>query len=250
MSGPASLFNTTLDPAASHIKDSYPDIPTGAAHTVCLEVTDTDGGDAAQSECSYSEQNVKWRGAAAAEQQEERPTVMPHPAEIPSGCSPLLGTSCDNHLSECINSSEDTSLDVLRVVKHKPSAIVFCDHEGSHLAAVSESSDGRESSSSSSTSKEASEDDDVDVFPGTLQYKKFLVSRHRRSLNKNRKFLRKRPEVLSHGAAADWQMTSINKARPDSASRMDEEDARQVNKNKRHFSFSIFFYCARSRVKL
>ncbi|XP_054907248.1 uncharacterized protein LOC129373393 [Poeciliopsis prolifica] len=241
MSGPASLFDATLDPVAGqvkHWKDLKIDSTSGLSQSVYtpsgfapedIEVTDTNGGDAAWSGSLFLEQNVNKRGAAAPEQQEEPPAVTPHPAEIPSAFSALFDTSCDNHLFECVNSTEDTSPDVLRIIKHKPSAIVFCDYEGSLATVMKESSDSRESSSSSPASKEESEDEeaDVDEFPETLQYKEFLVSRHRRNLNKNRKFLRKRPEVLPHGPAADRPKTSKSNMRLECAGGKEEEDTRQ-----------------------
>ncbi|MEQ2254755.1 hypothetical protein ILYODFUR_006838 [Ilyodon furcidens] len=254
MSGPASLLDAALDPVASHDKhwkdlkidstsscnlseNGYSEYRWSAdmstRSTQGVEVTHADGGDTVKCDHLFLEHNVKQKGAAAPDQQEERPTMMTHPAEMPSAFSPLLDMSYDNHLSECVKSSEDTSLDVLRIVKHKPSAIVFCDYEGSsdpNVTVVNESSDGRESSSSSTSKGEEREDDDADVdeFPKTLQYKEFLVSRHRRSLNRNRKCLRKRPEVPSQGPAADWQKTSNNKRTPESAGSKEEEDARQT----------------------
>lgn len=137
----------------------------------------------------------------------------------------------DDHLPASVNPSEDCSLDVLRIVKHKPSAIVFCDYgcsSDSQVIDVSESSDEGEASASSSTSTgEESDDDDDDEFPETLQYREFLVSRHRRSLSRNRKCLRRKPDVLFHGAAFDGRKSS-SKSKPELTGSKDAEDGQQV----------------------
>lgn len=120
-----------------------------------------------------------------------------------------------NHLPAPANASQDCSLDLLRIVKHKPSAIVFCDNDCSADNQVI----------SSSTTEEGEDDD----FPQASQYQEFLVSRQRRNLSRNRKCWRKRQEAQPHGAASgSWQKTT-NKGRPEFTGSQEEEETPQNN---------------------
>lgn len=147
--------------------------------------------------------------------------------DISSPCKPDLK---QNGHCECssdtapgaaaVNTSEDSSLDLLRIVKHKPSAIVFCDNQVV--------SDVGESSSSITEEGEGDVDDDDD-FPETLQYKEFLVSRRRRNLSRHRKCLRKRQDAQPSSAAASGWQKPTNEDRPESAGSQEEEETQQDN---------------------
>ncbi|KAF6722177.1 hypothetical protein FQA47_018900 [Oryzias melastigma] len=75
---------------------------------------------------------------------------------------------------------------------------------------------GKESSSSSLKAEEGDDD-----FPETLQYKEFLVSRHRRNLSRNRKCLRRRQDFLCHGAVPE---RPNNKDKPGFTGDLEEEE--------------------------
>ncbi|XP_051793861.1 uncharacterized protein LOC110961441 [Acanthochromis polyacanthus] len=184
------------------------------------EVADLDCGAAVHSNSQMEAQTVKYCDAVIPQQQEGSPTDASCPAEMFSTCSPVLGNYCDKHLPA--SASDDCSLDVLRIVKHKPSAIVFCDYDN-QVITVNESSDDTESSSS--TSKEGEDDDDV---PETLQYKEFLVSRRRRNLSRNRKGLRRRQDAQPSSTASAWQKPS-NTGKPEFTGSQEEEDTWQNN---------------------
>lgn len=147
------------------------------------------------------------------------------------------GDSC-NHLPSSVNSSENCSLD-LRIVKHKPSAIVFCDHDCSSdkQVTVNESSDTGESSSSPTTEEgERQDDSDEDDFPQTLQYKEFLVSHRRRVLSRNRKGLRKRLDAHPKSTTSGWRK-STGEGKPEFTGGQEEREAvlnkgKQVRQNK------------------
>lgn len=130
--------------------------------------------------------------------------------------------------------SEDCSTD-LRIVKHKPSAIVFCDHDLSSegQAGLKESSDSGGSSSSTTEDGERQDDNDEDDFPRASQHKEFLVSRRRRVLSRNRKSLRKRPDAYPKGTASSSWRNPANEGKPEvTGGREDSEagwsDGRQV----------------------
>ncbi|CAB1458209.1 unnamed protein product [Pleuronectes platessa] len=126
-----------------------------------------------------------------------------------STCDPTNPDSKQNgHSSEqqegspSVSPSEDCSSDGLRIVKHQPSVIVFCDHGCDHRGTVSNgSSDGGESSSPSTEEGEGDNDEDDD-FSETLQYKEFLASRRRTNSSRNRKSLRKREDAQLGGSAS------------------------------------------------
>lgn len=104
-----------------------------------------------------------------------------------------------NQLPSHWNLSED-----LRIVKHKPSAIVFCDQDLTFKdqAGLKESSDSEGSSSPTTEDGERQDDNDEDEFPQASQHKEFPVSRRRRVLSRNRKSLRKRLDGLPKGTLA------------------------------------------------
>ncbi|CDQ79025.1 unnamed protein product [Oncorhynchus mykiss] len=83
-----------------------------------------------------------------------------------------------------------------RIIKHKPSSITFSDYTCSsstchsstdHSVFINDSSDCRESSSEEDDEGDVDEDgDDDDIFPELLQSREFLVSRRRRSSNRDK----------------------------------------------------------------
>lgn len=165
-------------------------------------------------------------GAILPQQQEESPTETSCPDELLSAFSPAL----DKNLAESVNAAEDSSLDLLRIVKHKPSAIVFSDYDCStddQVIFATGSSDGGESSLSNAEEGEGDDDEDDD-FPESLQYKEFLVSRCRRNLSRNRKCLRKRQDTQPNNTASDWQQPT-NKGKPEFTGSREEEDSMQKN---------------------
>lgn len=126
------------------------------------------------------------------------------------------------------SASEEYPLDLLRIVKHKPSAIVFSDYDlcpQNHVVFAIESPDSRESSSS--TTVEGEEDDDN--FPEASQYKEFLVSRRRRNLSRNRKCLRKRPDAQPSSSSGWQKPTSKGRLEFTSGHEDEEKDTQQSN---------------------
>lgn len=89
-----------------------------------------------------------------------------------------------------VMTAEDCWLEVLTIVRHKPSVIVFCDHDNQTISA-SEDSDTRESCLSTA---EEGASRDGEHLP---------VSRHRRNLNRNRKVVRKRPDARPQSVPLD-----------------------------------------------
>ncbi|XP_032390229.1 uncharacterized protein LOC116700892 [Etheostoma spectabile] len=135
-------------------------------------------------------------------------------------------SSC-NHLPASVNASANSSLDLLRIVKHKPSTIVFCDNDCS--TDNQDIPDAGESSSSITEEREGGDnDDEEDDFPEKLQYKEFLVSRRRRNLSRNRKYSRKRQDAQPNSAASGWQKPT-NKGKPEFAGSQREEETTQNN---------------------
>lgn len=157
------------------------------------------------------------------EPKEESPTETPRSDELLSAFSPALDTT--NHLSP----SQDCSLDLLRIVKHKPSAIVFsdfdCSTEEQENFACGSSDDGESPLSTTEGEGDSDEDDD---FPKTLQYKEFLVSHHRRNLSRNRKCLRKRQDAQPDNSACSWQRPT-SEGKPEFTGSQEEEDATKNN---------------------
>lgn len=101
--------------------------------------------------------------------------------------------SNSDHMPKSVNTPEHSSLDLLRIVKHKPSVIVFGDHDNQANSA-SEGSDTQEFPPS--PTEEGVNGDGEDAFPETLQFKELPgISRHHRNLNRNRKVLRKRQDA-------------------------------------------------------
>lgn len=134
------------------------------------------------------------------------------------------GDRC-NHLLSSVNSSEDCCLD-LRIVKHKPSAIVFCDHDCSSdkHGTLNESSDTGESSFLPTEEGECQDDSDEDDFPQALQYKEFLVSHRRRVLSRNRKSLRKRLDAHPKSTTSGWRK-STGEGKPEFTGGQEEREA-------------------------
>lgn len=121
--------------------------------------------------------------------------------------SVLERRGCDC-LPVSVNASEDGSLDLLRIEKYKPSAVVFCDYDRNsddQMVFASESSETGESSSSTTEDGERQDDNDEDDFPEMLKCKELLISCHRRKLSRNRKVLRKRPDAYPRSTASGWR---------------------------------------------
>lgn len=109
-----------------------------------------------------------------------------------------------DHMPKSVNTPEDCSLDLLRIVKHKPSGIVF----GGHDKQANSASDGSQDFSPSST-EEGANGDGEDAFPETLQFKELPgVSRRRRNLSRNKKVMRKRQDACSKSFPLDSQNPS------------------------------------------
>lgn len=171
-------------------------------------------------------------GASLPQQQEESPTEASCPDELLSASSPAPDKS-QGYLSESENAAEDCSLEQLRIVKHKPSAIVFSDYDcGTDDQVIS---DGGESPLSTAEEGDYEEEDD---FPETLQYKEFLVSRHRRNMSRNRKCSRKRQDAQPNNIASDWQKPT-DKGKPEFTGSQEEtmkNDEQLVSKTRRQWN--------------
>lgn len=141
-----------------------------------------------------------------------------------------MGRDGSKHLPSHVNLSEDCSTD-LRIVKHKPSAIVFCDHDptSEDQGGLKESSDSGGSSSPTTEDGERQDDNDEDDFPQASQHKEFLVSRRRRVLSRNRKSLRKRLDALPKGTAASGWRKPASEAKPEVAGGLEEREAGRSN---------------------
>lgn len=250
MSEPVPLLHCAPDPVASQAqrwKDLKMDISSACdtvkpdlkqnGHPECsqssdvapvtgldMEVSDPGCQAAVHSNSQMEAEYLKHCGAISPQQQEGSLTETSLSTEDLSAFSPALDKSSRSHLPE------DCSLDLLRIIKHKPSAIVFCDYDCStdnQVIFANESSDGRESSSSTTEEGEG-DGDEEDDFPETLQYKEFLVSRHRRNLSRNRKGLRKRQDAQPNSTASGWQKPT-NKGRPEFTGSQEEEETLQNN---------------------
>uniref|UniRef100_A0AAV2JCB3 Uncharacterized protein n=1 Tax=Knipowitschia caucasica TaxID=637954 RepID=A0AAV2JCB3_KNICA len=125
--------------------------------------------------------------------------------------------TCENNGKDEDSTQEDWTHDLLRIVKHKPSAIVFSDFNQkpeSRAALANESLQLKEVSSSTETTEgeedeEDEEEEEEDDFPEASQYKEFLVSRHRRNSSRNRKCLRKKQDAHP-SSNAGWQKTTAH----------------------------------------
>nr|XP_019952887.1 PREDICTED: stAR-related lipid transfer protein 13 isoform X2 [Paralichthys olivaceus] len=165
-------------------------------HSGSSEVTHGKDMEVSDQENRAAAHNNSHCGATSPQQQERSPSVSP---------------------------SEGCSSDVLRIVKHQPSVIVFCDYDCDNRETLSnDSSDGDESSSPNTEEGEGDNDEDDD-FPETLQYKEFLVSRRRRNLSRNRKCLRKRQDAQPIGSAAG-RPKPTNQGRTKSTGGREEEE--------------------------
>ena len=160
-------------------------------------------------------------GSQAAEYLKHCEAVSPQQEDESTNEVPSAGdrNSC-NHLPV----SEESSLDLLRIAKRKPSAIVFCDYDCS--------SGTRKSSSSTAEEGEYHDDgsDDEDDFPETLQYKEFLVSRRRRNSSRNRKGLRKRQDAHPKSAASGWRKLT-NEGKPEFTGSQEQQETPSNNGN-------------------
>lgn len=104
--------------------------------------------------------------------------------------SEMEGSNSD-HRPKSVNLPEDRSPDLLRIVKHKPSVIVFGDHDNQENSAS-------EDQAFPPSPTKGRNGDGEDAFPQTLQlqFKELPgVSHRRRNLNRNRKVLRKRQDA-------------------------------------------------------
>lgn len=242
MSEPVPLLHCALDPVGSHVKkwkelqmdNSSPcdesDVKQNG-HCGGRQSSDTSPGTGQDKELSDL-----CCSAAASQMEAQKLTQQQVGSPTETWTLPAVDNcNCVNHLSMPVNATEDFSMDGPRIVKHKPSAIVFCDNVCSNdhlLVTVSQTSDGREFSSSTS---EVGEDDDD--FPETLQYKEFLVSRRRRNLSRNRKCLRRRQDAHPGSTASDWQKSSSKGKCEFTGSQEEEETEKNNEKQVRKTSY-------------
>ena len=118
------------------------------------------------------------------------------PAEVAS----VMEGSNSDRMPKSVNTPEDCSLDLLRIVKHKPSVIVFGDHDNQANSA---------SEGPLSPTVEGVNGNGEDAFPETLQCQELPgVSRRRRNLNRNRKVSRKRQDARPKSFPLDSQNPS------------------------------------------
>ncbi|CAL8363242.1 unnamed protein product [Lota lota] len=176
-------------------------------------------------------ENVEEHGAALAQGQREGPlqtscaSPLQRPGAQPQGPAPTLPPASRNEPQEGFTG------DQLRVVKHKPSFIVFRDcvvHSAPRpTSAVQAHSDvGGSSSATTEEEEDCHEDDEkveeADFIPELLQYEGFLVSRRRGNLATSRKCLRRRRDVLVIGSANPITAVSMD-------SEEEEEDGAKSN---------------------
>lgn len=225
MSEPVPVLRPALDPLASRVQgwmglmmdtslpcDSVKQIEHKNSDMAPETVQDQDVSD----QSGQTAKNLKHCRALSCQQEDRSATEV---------VSATDGDNC-NHLLSSVNSSEDCCLD-LRIVKHKPSAIVFCDHDCSSdkQVTLNESSDTGESSSLPTTEEgERQDNSDEDDFPQTLQYKEFLVSHRRRVLNRNRKSLRKRLDAHPKSTTSGWRK-STGEGKPEFTGGQEEREA-------------------------
>lgn len=259
MSEPVPLLSCAPDPVASHAQrwmelrthhdstcgTTKPDLKqnrhSGSGRNSHLapgpgqdmEVSDRDARAAAHSDFKR-EAHCE---ATPPQQQDERPTETSCPDGLPPALSPALDDSSCSRLPAPVSASEDCSMDLLRIVKHHPSAIVFCDYDctacDKQETVANGSSDGGESTSSDAGEGEGDHDGEDDVFPETLQYKEFLISRRRRNLSRNRKCLRNRQDAQPNDAPSSWQKpTDEGKAEFTGGQEEEENNGRQVRKTR------------------
>lgn len=152
-------------------------------------------------------QEVSDRGSRAVEYLNHCGAISPEQEDLNTDDAPCaLDRSGWNHVSTSASESQDCSLERV-IIKHKPSAIVFCDHDrtsDAQLMFATETSDTGGSSSSVSEEEEC-DNDNEDDFPETLRYKEFLVSHHQRNLSRNRTVLRNRQDAHPEGIASSWR---------------------------------------------
>lgn len=167
---------------------------------------------------------------AVSEQSREEAKNQTHCGALPyqrEGKEAVFGS---NHLPSHVNLSKDSSTD-LRIAKHKPVAIVFCDHDPTSEGqeALKESSDTGGCSSPTSEDGERQDDNDEDDFPQASQHKEFLVSRRRRVLSRNRKSLRKSLDAPPKGTAASGWRKPASETKPEVAGGLEEREAGRSN---------------------
>ncbi|CAB1333295.1 unnamed protein product, partial [Coregonus sp. 'balchen'] len=170
------------------------------------------------------------------------PVLSPPPSPPPSPGQTLGLVALDTPQEGCLDATgtgEGSSKDLLCIVKHKPSAIVFSgddniDNISPPSAFVTQSSDGEESSLADE--EEGDDDDDVEEeedeeVPELPQYKEFLVSRRRRNLSRNRKGLRKGQELPPTGSLIGLGCTNKTSSKAKEEEEEEEEaERKQVRK--------------------
>lgn len=241
MSEPVPLLHCAPEPMASHAQKwkelnmdissvcstSRPNLKQNGHCECSSDMTPGAGRDTEDLGCQAAGY-LKHCGAVSPQQRVETPISN----EGHSASSAALDERNCKHLPASVNASEDCSSDLLRIVKHKPSAIVFCDNDGTssdnQVIFANESSDSGDSSSSASEAGEGDDDDEEDDFAETLRYKEFLVSRQRRNSSRNRKGLRKRQDVRPKSSACGWQKPT-NEGKPELTGSQEEQDAAQNN---------------------
>lgn len=219
MSEPVPLLHPTLDPLASRgwislLMDSSPPCDffpqTGLHNEDVIQETEC------ISEQSSEETKNRTRCASLTCRQEAKKVV-------------LVGVRDSfNQLPSLGSLSEDP-----RNVKHKSSAIVFCNQDLAFKdqTTLKESSDRRGSSSPTTEDGERQDNNDEDDFSQASQHKEFLVSRRRRVQSRNRKSLRKRLDGLPKGTmASGCQRKVASEARPEVTVDPEEKEAGQNNR--------------------
>lgn len=246
MSEPAPLLHSALDPVVSHAHrlielkmDVSPFFDTANLHMQqnghCegnqspepapesdQDIKPSDLDCKAQRSSQEEGEFLKPCGAMLSQQQEETSLTS---SELYSAFSPDQDKRSHSHPPVSVNTTEDSSIDLLRIVKHKPSAIVFRDYDNIHDKQVVLTDHDDSSSVGESTSSTAEEGDDDD-FPETSQYKEFLVSRRRRNLSRSRKCLRKRQDAQPSSSASRGQKNS-KKEKPGITGSQEEGDTQQ-----------------------
>lgn len=210
MSHPVPLLRCAPDPLAGHAPrwekmDSSPCCdatkPTIMLNGYCEGSQTSDMAPGKAQDVEVSDQS-----SGAAGYLKHCGTITPEQEEPNTNDAPCaLDRSGCNHLST--SALQDYPLELL-IIKHKPSAIVFYDHDptsDAQLTFATETSDTGESSSSITEEEEYDNDDDEDDFPETLQYQEFLVSRRRRNLSRNRVGLRNRQDAHPNNIASSWR---------------------------------------------
>lgn len=230
-----------LDPEKDGNKRSAPTPEQGPGTGRVTEVLDLDRHAAVDCNGELEPENAEHGGANLPQEGGESPTETLGPGTSSFPSPPLSPGRAEVLMAPqpvIMDISEGyPSVDQLRIVKHKPSAIVFSDHDpdntDSKRTFVNESSDSEESSSASDEEGDGDDDeeeDDDDVFTEMSHYKEFLVCHRLRHVSRNRRWSGKRQEVLLNSTSAC--LSPANKSRPESTGDEEEDEDDDVRQNK------------------